>query len=84
MPAKKTTTPEGEQKKLWKLEMKTLETARRKICTDFRTEQKRLIATSEAAHKAVLRFQARVDKQGPKLLSKIDRRLGFLRGRSGL
>ncbi len=80
MPAK-TTSPEAEQKKLWKAEARNLEKTRSKIRRDFRVEQKRLIKASEAAHQAVTKFMARAEKQLPKLEADIDRRLGILNGR---
>lgn len=83
MPAK-TTSPEAAQKKVWKAEIRDHEKARRKIRADFRNEQKRLIAASEKAHKAVLRFMARAEKQLPKAEAEIDRRVGILKGRIGL
>jgi site-specific recombinase XerD len=83
MPAKKT-SPDAAQKKLWKAEIRDLEASRRKIRADFRNEQKRLIAISEKAHKAVLKFMARAEKQLPKAEADIDRRVSILKGRMGL
>jgi hypothetical protein len=84
MSAKKVTSPEAEQKKLWKLEIRDHEKARSKIRRDCRNEQKRLIKISETAHRDVMQFQSRVEKKLPKLERNIDRRIAFLKGRLGL
>lgn len=83
MPAK-SSSPEAAQNKLRKLEIRDLEKTRRKIRADFRIEQKRLIKESDTAHKAVLKFMARAEKQLPKLEADIDRRIGILKGRLGI
>lgn len=83
MPAK-SNSPEAAQRKVWKEELKTQQAAWRKICKDFRDEQKRLIAASEAAHREVLKFQKRAEKQMPRALGKIESRVAVLRGRLGL
>lgn len=83
MPAK-STSPEAAQRKLWAAEIKTHEKAARKVTADFRNEQKRLIATSLAAHKAVEKFMARAEKQMPKQLAAIDSRIAILKGRLGV
>lgn len=83
MPAK-STSPEAAQNKLRRIEIRDLEKTRRRIRADFRNEQKRLIKESVAAHKAVLKFQARAEKQMQKTEADIDRRIGILRGRLGI
>jgi hypothetical protein len=83
MPAK-TTSPEAAQRKIWKAEIKTHQKAASKVKADFRNEQKRLIATCEAANKALDKFMARAEKQMPKQLSSIDSRIAILKGRLGV
>lgn len=83
MPAKNI-SPEAAQRKLWAAEIKTHEKAARKVKADFRNEQKRLIAESLAAHKAVEKFMARAEKQMPKQLGSIDSRIAILKGRLGV
>lgn len=80
MPSK-STSPEAAQKRVWKAEIKDLNKAAKQIKAEFRAEQKHLIAASEKAHKAVLRFQARAENQMPKLLGGIERRIDILKGR---
>lgn len=80
----KSLSPEAAQRKLWAAEIKTHENAARKVNADFRNEQKRLIAASLAAHKAVEKFMARAEKQMPKQLSSIDSRIAILKGRLGI
>jgi vacuolar-type H+-ATPase subunit H len=82
MPAK--SSPEAAQRKVWKSEIKTHEKAARQIKTQFRNEQKKLISESLAAHRAVVKFQQRAEKQMPKLLGNIDTRIAILKGRLGL
>lgn len=83
MPAK-SRSPEAAQKKLWRAELKVQKAAHRKICKDFRDEQKKLIAASEAAHREVLKFQKRAEKLMPIALGKIEARVAVLNGRLGL
>jgi hypothetical protein len=83
MPAK-STSPEAAQKRVWKAEIKDLNKAATQIRAEFRAEQKQLIAASEKAHKAVLKFQVRAEKKMPKLLADIERRIGILKGRIGI
>jgi hypothetical protein len=82
--SKKSTSPEAAQRKIWAAEIRTHQKAASKVKADFRNEQKRLIATSLAAHKAVEKFTARAEKQLPKLLGSIDSRIAILKGRLGL
>ena len=83
MPAKNT-SPEAAQRKLWTAEIKTHEKAARKVKADFQQEQNRLIAKSSAADKACKKFMIRAEKQLPKQLDSIDRRIAILKGRLGL
>lgn len=83
MPAK-STSPQAAQIKVWKAEIRTHEKAARQIKSQFRNEQKKLIAKSVAAHKAVEKFQQRAEKQMPKLLGDIESRIAILKGRIGI
>lgn len=83
MPAK-TTSPYAEQQKLWKLEIKTLESNRRKVARDFNSARTALVKAAQAAAKKLTAFDKRAAKQQPRALSQIERRLGFLRGRLGI
>lgn len=83
MPAK-SSSPEAAQNKLRKIEIRTLEQQRRKVRSDFRNEQKRLIAACESANKALNRFMVRCEKQLPKEEAAIDRRIGIVQGRMGI
>lgn len=80
----KSSSPEAAQKKLWNAEIRDHEKARRKIRSDLRNEQKRLIKSAEAAHKAVMKFQDRTEKQLPKLEANLDKRIAILKGRIGI
>jgi hypothetical protein len=83
MPAK-SITPEAAQKKVWAAEIKTRLRSIRKVKADFRNEQKRLIAESLAAHKAVVKFHARAEKQLPKMIAAEETRIAILKGRLGI
>jgi hypothetical protein len=79
MPAKKSTSPEEAQRKLWILEYKDFTKARRKIARDTARETKALraeIRQKERRLAAVLRSSLRHT-------ATIDRRLGILNGRIG-
>lgn len=88
MPAKKQTSPEAEQKKLWQLEARDLTRARAKVAREFKAEFRRSLATSDAAAKASraahnrhLKLAARLFKSEARAIADIDRRLGILNGR---
>jgi phosphoenolpyruvate-protein kinase (PTS system EI component) len=80
----KTTSPEAAQKKVWKAELRDHQKAASKVKADWRNEQKRLIAACESSRKALDRFMARAEKQMPKQLNAIDRRIQILKGRIGI
>ena len=77
----KSSSPEAEQKKLWRLEIRDHEKARRKVSQDFNAEHARLRKEAETANKKLSQFIAKRAKQEPKALADIDRRLGILNGR---
>lgn len=88
MPTKKQTSPEAEQKKLWRLEARDLTRARAKVAREFKAEFRRSLATSDAAaktaravHKQHLKRVERLFKAEARALADIDRRLGILNGR---
>jgi len=90
MPAKYT-SPEAEQKKLWKLEIKQLTKALSKVDSDtlaaVRSSKKELLAAQK--HTASLekkheQLRARMMGIRVRETAKIDRRLGVLKGRCGL
>lgn len=83
MPAKNT-SPEAAQRKLWAAEIKTHEKAARKVKADFQQEHKRLASNFHAAVKACEKFVIRTEKQLPKQLDSIERRIAILKGRLGL
>lgn len=79
--ATKTTSPEAEQKKLWKLEIKQLESNRRKVHRDHETARAKLEKAIVEARKQLGAFDKRANKSVPRALADIDRRLGILNGR---
>jgi len=88
MPAKKQTSPEAEQKKLWKIEARDLTRARAKVARDCKAEFRRSLAASDhaakearAAHKRHLKRVERLFKTEARAIADIDRRLGILNGR---
>lgn len=83
MPSK-STSPEAAQKKLWKAEIRSHQTAARKVKADFRNEQKRLMANVFVADNALNKFMDRAEKQLPKQLSAIESRIAILNGRLGI
>ena len=83
MPSK-SPSPEAAQRKIWAAEIKTHEKAARKVQADFRKENNRLIGIAVAAQFTVEKFQRRTEKQLPKQLQSIDRRIAILKGRLGL
>ena len=88
MPAKKQTSPEAEQKKLWQLEARDLTRARKKVVSDckaeFRRSQKEVDSIAKASRSAQckhLRLADRLFKSEARAIAEIDRRLGILNGR---
>lgn len=88
MPAK-STSPEAEQKKLWKLEIKDLTRRRKVVQRDFSREFRRLqkefdlaVRAAEVARSKFRKNSLRLGKAEDRETAKITRRLGFLTGRT--
>lgn len=87
----KSKSPEAAQKKAWKLELKSLESARRKVVRDITAEQRRSLKTVQDANYAAIRARRKHEKNCERLeaveernLTSIDRRIGILKGRVGI
>jgi hypothetical protein len=97
MPAK-SKSPEAAQRKVWKAELKTLESNRRKVLRDFTAahfaetkkvqEQVRIVQRAQKELDAAIakrtRLMAKNEKSEKSALRTIDRRIAILRGRIGL
>lgn len=83
MPAK-SKSPEAAQRKVWKEELKQLDSVTRKVTRDYEHELKRLKGEISKAEKALLNFKKRADKTVARERAKVDSRRSVLRGRLGL
>lgn len=87
MPAKKQETPpthDAAQKRVWKSDLKHLETMRRKVGRDFDAARKPLYKAFLAARRKLDAFDKREEKLRPRAVAKIDRRIGIVKGRLGI
>lgn len=83
MPAK-SSSHEAAMQKVWKAEIKSLDSNRRKVTRDFNAARGKLVKASQAAAKKLSAFDKRAAKQQPRALSNIDRRVAILNGKLGL
>ncbi len=83
MPAK-STSHEAAMRKVWKAEIKTLDSSRHKVTRDFNAARGKLVKAAQAAAKKLTAFDKRAAKQQPRALANIDRRVGILNGKLGL
>lgn len=87
MPAKKSEsspTHDAAQKRVWKADLKTLESMRRKVGRDFAAARKPLEKAFLAARRKLVAFEKREEKLRPRAVAKIDRRIGIVKGRLGI
>lgn len=87
MPAKKTETPpshDAAQKRVWKQDLKQLESMRRKVGRDFDAARKPLYKAFLAARRKLDALDKREEKLRPRAIAKIDRRIGIVKGRLGI
>jgi hypothetical protein len=84
MPAKKSTSPEAAQRKVWSNELKTTEANRRKVAKDYDKERDRLWKAFMAARKKLDAFDLKMETGKPRALAKFDDRIAVLKGRLGL
>ena len=84
MPAKKSSSPEVAQKRIWTQDLKTLETNRRKVGRDFDQARKPLYKAFLAARRKLDAFDKREEKLRPRAVANIDRRIAILKGRIGI
>lgn len=87
----KSTSPEAAQKKVWKAELKQLESARRKVSRDITAEFNRSEKDLKTLEKSLLSARKkhkataiRLERQERRQLADIERRIGFLKGRIGI
>lgn len=87
----KSKSPEAAQKKAWKLELKSLESARRKVSKDVAAEIRRSFKSVQDASYAAAKARRKHEQTCKRLfstehrnLSSIDRRIGILKGRVGI
>lgn len=90
MPSKNT-SPEAAQSKVWKSELKILESNRKKVGRDidaqFRASLKETVAFERAAQQARKKHNRtckRLEAAERRQFSGIDRRIGILKGRLGI
>ena len=87
MSAKKAPLPpthDAAQKRVWKSDLKTLESMRLKVDRDFDAARKPLYKAFLAARRKLDAFDTREEKQRPRAIAKIDRRIGITKGRLGI
>jgi hypothetical protein len=80
----KTTSPESAQRKVWMAELKTMTRARKKVLADSskaaRQNSKEWAAARNKFHKTI----GRINREVPKAIASIDRRIAILEGRIGI
>lgn len=87
MPAKKsepTPSHDAAQKRVWKSDLKQLESMRRKVGRDFDAARKPLYKAFLAARRKLDAYDKREEKLRPRAVAKIDRRIGIVKGRLGI
>lgn len=83
MSAKPKTIAAAERRQI-RAELKQLDAVKRKISKDFSDELKRLTAARDKAQRDLNTFNARREKQLPRLTASANRRIDLLKGRLGL
>lgn len=71
-------------RKVWKAEIKIIDSTRRKVTRDFNAARGKLVKAAQAAAKKLTAFDKRAAKQQPRALSIFDRRIGILNGKLGI
>ena len=72
------------QKKVWKADLKQLESMRRKVGRDFDAARKPLYKAFLSARRKLDAYDKREEKVRPRAVAKIDRRIGIVKGRLGI
>lgn len=72
------------QKRVWKQDLKQLESMRRKVGKDFDAARKPLERAFLTARRKLAAFDKREEKLRPRALAKINRRVSIVKGRLGI